>query len=83
MRTLTSTNSWWVLLTHLGGNDMTNLTQEERDAVVEYLFSCETAFLVENLMNAMPESDLKALGVRLVEQTNTELVCSQSTGEKE
>lgn len=61
---------------------MTNLTQEERDAVVEYLFSCETAFLVENLMNAMPESDLKALGVRLVEQTNTVLECSPTTGEK-
>ena len=46
---------------------MTNLTQQERDAIVEYLFSCETAFLVENLMEMMPEEDLKELGERLTE----------------
>lgn len=45
---------------------MTNLTERERDAVVSYLFSCETAFLVENLMGLMPEDDLKELGQRLV-----------------
>jgi hypothetical protein len=50
---------------------MTNLTQQERDAIVEYLFSCETAFLVENLMEMMPEEDLKALGERLVEDMET------------
>ena len=58
---------------------MTNLTDAERDAVVEYLFGCETAFLVENLMNFMPEQDLKALGTRLVaEQTITEMVSSET-----
>jgi uncharacterized Fe-S cluster-containing radical SAM superfamily protein len=46
---------------------MTNLTQRERDAIVEYLFSSETAFLVENLMAFMPEDELKALGKRLTE----------------
>jgi len=46
---------------------MTNLTQQERDAIVEFLFSCETAFLVENLMNLLPEEDLKALGKSLIE----------------
>jgi hypothetical protein len=50
---------------------MTNLTQQERDAIVEYLFSCETAFLVENLMEMMPEEDLKELGERLVEDMET------------
>ena len=58
---------------------MTNLTDAERDAVVEYLFGCETAFLVENLMNCMDEQDLKALGTRLVaEQTDTESVSSET-----
>jgi hypothetical protein len=51
---------------------MTNLTQQERDAIVEFLFSCETAFLVENLMNLLPEDDLKELGKRLIEDEEEE-----------
>ena len=51
---------------------MTNLTQQERDAIVEYLFSCETAFLVENLMEMMPEEDLKELGESLLAEEEEE-----------
>lgn len=61
---------------------MTNLTQQERDAIVEYLFSCDIAFLVENLMDALPENELKALGQRLVadledEQTEIDSISSE------
>lgn len=45
---------------------MDKLTEEEREAVFDYLLSCESAFLVENLMSLMPEQDLKELGSRLV-----------------
>lgn len=47
---------------------MTNLTDEEREAVVEYLFNSDIAFLVENLMDYMPENTLKELGVSLVSE---------------
>ena len=45
---------------------MDKLTEEEREAIFDYLLSCESAFLVENLMSLMPEQDLKELGSRLV-----------------
>ena len=51
---------------------MNNLTDRERDAVVEYLFDSEIAFLVENLMALMPEDELKALGQRLTEDDEEE-----------
>jgi hypothetical protein len=44
---------------------MLNLTQEERDAVVEWLFDSDVSFLVQAIMDLMPEEDLKDLALRL------------------
>ena len=52
---------------------MDKLTEEEREAVFDYLLSCESAFLVENLMSLMPEQDLKELGSRLVADYHIEV----------
>jgi hypothetical protein len=46
---------------------MTNLTDRERELLVEYFFNFETACLVENLMLFMPEDLLKDIGKKLVE----------------
>lgn len=46
---------------------MTNLTDREREAIEEYLFDSDIAFLVENVMALLPEDELKALGQRLTE----------------
>jgi hypothetical protein len=46
---------------------MTNLTDREREAVVNYLYESETAYLVELIFDYMPEDMLKAMGVRLTE----------------
>ena len=46
---------------------MTNLTDRERELLVEYFFNFETACLVENLMQFMPEDLLKDIGQKLVE----------------
>jgi hypothetical protein len=46
---------------------MTNLTDRERELLVEYFFNFETACLVENLMLFMPEDLLKDIGQKLAE----------------
>jgi hypothetical protein len=46
---------------------MTNLTDRERELLVEYFFNFEIACLVENLMQFMPEDLLKDIGKKLVE----------------
>ena len=51
---------------------MTNLTDEEREAVEEYLYNAEIGFLVENLMELMPKDLLKELGVNLVSEQEDE-----------
>ena len=48
---------------------MDKLTEEEREAVFDYLLSCESAFLVENLMHFMPRDELKTLARDLVADT--------------
>ena len=44
---------------------MTNLTDTERELVVQHFFQSETAYLVEMLMDYLPEDMLKQLGERL------------------
>ena len=44
---------------------MLNLTPQERDAVVEWLFDSDVSFLVQAIMDLMPEEDLKDLALRL------------------
>jgi len=51
---------------------MTNLTDRERELLVEYFFNFETACLVENLMQFMPEDLLKDIGKKLVEGRDEE-----------
>lgn len=51
---------------------MTNLTDEEREAVEEYLYNADIGFLVENLMELMPKDLLKELGVSLVSEQEDE-----------
>ena len=51
---------------------MTNLTDRERELLVEYFFNFETACLVENLMQFMPEDLLKDIGRQLVEGRDEE-----------
>jgi len=46
---------------------MTNLTDREREAVVNYFFESETAYLVELIFEYMPEYLLKEMGVNLTE----------------
>jgi hypothetical protein len=46
---------------------MTNLTDREREALVNYLYESETAYLVGLIFEYMPEDMLKAMGVRLTE----------------
>lgn len=51
---------------------MSNLTDREREAIEEYLFDSDIAFLVENVMALLPEDELKALGQRLTEDDEEE-----------
>ena len=51
---------------------MTNLTDREREAIVDYLFESETAYLVELIFEYMPEDMLKAMGVRLTEDDESD-----------
>jgi hypothetical protein len=46
---------------------MTNLTDREREAVVDHFFHSETAFLIELIFKYAPEDMLKEMGVRLTE----------------
>jgi hypothetical protein len=54
---------------------MTNLTEREREAVVNYFFESETAYLVELIFEYMPEDMLKAMGVRLTEDDESNDAC--------
>jgi hypothetical protein len=54
---------------------MTNLTEREREAVVNYFFESETAYLVELLFEYMPEDMLKAMGVRLLQDAESDDAC--------
>jgi len=44
---------------------MTNLTDREREALVNYLFESETAYLVQLILQYMPEDEQKRMGVIL------------------
>jgi hypothetical protein len=44
---------------------MTNLTDREREALVDHFFHSETAYLVELIFQYMPEDLLKEMGVNL------------------
>jgi hypothetical protein len=46
---------------------MTNLTDREREALVNYLFDSETAYLVMLVLEHMPEDEQKRIGVSLTE----------------
>jgi hypothetical protein len=54
---------------------MTNLTDREREAICDYLFESETAYLVELIFEYMPEDMLKAMGVRLTEDDESDDAC--------
>jgi hypothetical protein len=43
------------------------LTQQERDVLVDWLFDSETAFLVQMIMDLLPYEDAKRLANRLTE----------------
>jgi hypothetical protein len=45
---------------------MTNLTDNEREALVNYLFESETAYLVQLILQYMPEDEQKRIGVILI-----------------
>jgi hypothetical protein len=47
------------------GVGMTNLTDREREAVVDHFFHSETAFLIELIFKYAPEDMLKEMGVSL------------------
>jgi hypothetical protein len=47
------------------GFSMTNLTDREREAVVDHFFHSETAFLIELIFKYVPEDLLKEMGVSL------------------
>jgi len=51
---------------------MTNLTDREREAVVDHFFHSETAFLIELIFEYMPEDLLKEMGVSLTEDDDLE-----------
>jgi len=51
---------------------MTNLTDREREALVDYLFESETAYLVQLILQYMPEDEQKRMGVRLTEDDATD-----------
>jgi hypothetical protein len=57
------------------GERMTNLTDREREAVVNYFFESETAYLVELIFEYMPEDMLKAMGVRLLQDAESDDAC--------
>ena len=46
---------------------MLRLTDTQRDAVVDYFFDSETAYLVELLMMYLPEDFIRNLGEHLTE----------------
>ena len=51
---------------------MTNLTDREREAVVDHFFDSETAYLIELIFEYMPEDLLKEMGVSLTEDDDLE-----------
>jgi len=53
---------------------MTNLTDREREALVDYLFDSETAYLVELILEYMPEDEQKRIGVNLTEDEENESI---------
>ena len=46
------------------------LNDEERELVLSYLFESETAFLVELIMDLLPDEDAKRLADKLKEYDN-------------
>ena len=44
-----------------------NLTDREREAIHDFLFDSDTAYLVHLVFEYMPEDLLKGMGVRLTE----------------
>jgi hypothetical protein len=53
---------------------MTNLTDREREAVVDHFFHSETAFLIELIFKYVPEDLLKEMGVNLTKDDEDENV---------
>lgn len=51
---------------------MTNLTDREREALVNYLYDSETAYLVMLILEYMPEHEQKRIGVNLTEDDEIE-----------
>jgi len=49
-----------------------NLTDREREAIHDFLFDSDTAYLVHLVFEYMPEDLLKGLGVRLTEDDATD-----------
>jgi hypothetical protein len=56
------------------GVGMTNLTDREREAVVDHFFHSETAYLIELIFDYMPEDMLKEMGVNLTRDDEDENV---------
>ena len=52
---------------------MLRLTDTQRDAVIEYFFDSETAYLVELLMMYLPEDFIRNLGDHLTEDLEEEV----------
>jgi hypothetical protein len=49
-----------------------NLTDREREAIHDFLFDSDTAYLVHLVFEYMPEDLLKGMGVRLTEDEENE-----------
>ena len=46
---------------------MTNLTDREREALVTYLYQSEVPYLVQLILEYMPDDEQKRIGVKLTE----------------
>ena len=51
---------------------MTNLTDREREALVNYLYQSEVPYLVQLILEYMPEDEQKRMGFRLTEDDATD-----------
>jgi hypothetical protein len=52
---------------------MLRITDQQREAVVDYFYDSETAYLVELLMMYLPEDFIRSLGEHLTEDLEEEV----------
>jgi hypothetical protein len=54
------------------GGRMTYLTPSEREALVNYLYQSEVPYLVQLILEYMPDEEQKRIGVKLTEDIESD-----------